>query len=365
MEKLWWRLAREFVARGHELTIVNRRWPGWEDDEVREGVRLIRVPGHHHRRSLPQNLVLDFLWGRRVTKVLPQADILITNTIALPMWVTRRRPGAGRLVVNLNRYPKGQLRWYRGVTRVQAASAAIAEAASQQCPRLNDRIRVSPNPIDYGLFADAAARRSRPPAPVVIGFHGRIHREKGLQLLVAAAVKLLARKDLPLWRLELRGPVDIARGGSGDAFLNELLQQGQPLRVADRLLIHSPEFDPHRLAHACADIDIFCYPSVGERGEALGVAVLEAMAARRPVVVTGLDCFRDFVRDGSTGLILDHWTLPDAPVRLADLLARLMTNLPLREQLGTAAQAAVCGLDYARVADAMLTDFAQLLHERT
>ena len=124
MEKLWWRLAREFVPRGHELTIVNRRWPGWEDDEAREGVRFIRVAGHHHRRSLPQNLVLDFLWGRRVTKVLPQADILITNTIALPMWVTRRRPGAGGLVVNLNRYPKGQLRWYRGVTRVQAALAA-------------------------------------------------------------------------------------------------------------------------------------------------------------------------------------------------------------------------------------------------
>ena len=29
MEKTWFRLAREFVAAGHEVTFISRRWPGW------------------------------------------------------------------------------------------------------------------------------------------------------------------------------------------------------------------------------------------------------------------------------------------------------------------------------------------------
>src|SRR5690606_23849744 len=107
------------------------------------------------------------------------------------------------------------------------------------------------------------------------------------------------------------------------------------------------------------------YPSQAERGEALGVAVLEAMAARLPVVVTDLRCFRDYVHPEVTGVVLEDWKASDAHRRLASLLADLMTDGVRRERLGIAAQAAVSGFDYASVADAMLADFARLLRERS
>lgn len=360
MEKIWWRLAGEFAGRGHDVTLLSRCWPGWPDDDVRDGVRFIRIPGHAHRRRLAANLVLDAWWGLRVQRRLPPADILVTNTVALPVWVARRRPEAGRLVVNLNRFPKGQLRWYGRVARVQAASAAIAAAAARQAPGLRDCIRITPNPIDWQVFAAAAARRSRPARPVRIGYHGRIHPEKGLLELVQAAVRMLDHPHLPEWHLSLRGPVDVAQGGGGPGYAELLRRNAEPLRARGRFELLPPEFDPERLATACADLDVFCYPSRAETGEALPVAVLEAMAAARPVVVTDLECFREYVQDGVSGVVHAGWKRPDATERLAARLAELVSEPDRRDQLGATAQRRVERLGFPSVAEAMLADFAQL-----
>ena len=362
MEKIWWRLAREFATRGHEVTLFSRQWPGWPSKEVRDGVRLHRLPGFDHRRSRTANLLRDACWGVTLHRHLPAADILITNTIALPLWIHPVRPRTGQLVVNLNRFPKGQLRWYRGVARLQAASPAIAAAAVRQAPHLRDVVRIFPNPIDRQQLTSAAAQRQRPPHPVVLGYHGRIHPDKGLLLLVRAATLLLERADLPEWRLELRGPVEVAHGGGGATFLAQLNQAAARLGSAGRYCRHPPEFDETRLAAAYADADVFCYPTTAETGEALPVAVLEAMAARRPVIVTDLACFQPLVRPDVTGLLLPNWEEPTAAGRLAELFAALIMDGPRRDRLGAAASAAVAPLDFPVAADTMLADFGSLHH---
>jgi glycosyltransferase involved in cell wall biosynthesis len=362
MEKTWWRLAREFATRGHHVTLISRCWQDWPIEELSDGVRILRVRGFDHRRRRSANLLLDAIWGLRVHRRLPAADILVTNTVALPIWVRPLRAGAGRLVVNLNRFPKGQLRWYRDIARVQAASATIAAAAVEQAPRLANVIRVTPNPIECRRFAAASQQRARASHPVTIGYFGRIHPEKGLQLLIEAARRLNAQRDLPEWRLELRGPVEIAQGGGGPAFARELDALAEPLQHAGRYARFPPEFDAERLARAFANLDVFCYPTVAEKGEALPVAVLEAMAAARPVVVTALSCFREYVQDHETGRLLASWHEADAAERLAGLLASLVREPETRARLGGAAQAAVASLDHSTVADTMLADFQSILH---
>lgn len=361
MEKIWWRLAREFAGRGHEVTLFSRCWPGWPRAEVRDGVRLQRRRGFDHRRSRSVNLILDAVWGARLTRALPSADILVTNTIGLPIWVRALRRDAGQLVVNLNRHPKGQLRAYRDVARLQAASAAIGRAALDQAPRLRSVLRITPNPIDAHLLAAAAAARQRPPSPLRIGYHGRLHPEKGLLLLLEAARLLLARADTPPWTLVLRGPIDVVRGGGGPSFLQELEQAAAPLRADNRFERLEPEFDDARLAAAYADLDVFCYPTAAESGEALPVAVLEAMAAARPVIVTDLPCFHGLIQTGVTGWVLKNWKHSDAPARLADQLAELLLLPEKRANLGATAARAVAPLDFSVVADAMLSDFSSLL----
>ncbi|HRI80844.1 MAG TPA: hypothetical protein PLF88_00255, partial [Opitutaceae bacterium] len=85
VEKLWWRLAAIFAKRGHTVTILSRAHPGWPEDEITHGVRVLRQKGWDHRASLWQNLLLDACWGIKALGTLPAADILVTNTVALPV----------------------------------------------------------------------------------------------------------------------------------------------------------------------------------------------------------------------------------------------------------------------------------------
>ncbi len=357
MEKMWWRLARLYVRRGHQVTLISRRWPAWPDEETVEGVRLIRVSGANHRRQLWQNLLLDALWGFRVLAALPAADILITNTVALPVFVRRLRPRAGLLVVNLNRFPKGQVRWYGRAARIQAASGIIAATATQQAPRLAPVIRLVPNPVDCAAFAGPPLPRSST-APVTIGYLGRINPEKGLRTLVQAALLLAEKSALPPWQIVLRGPVDVPRGGGGEAFVTQLRALAPALWSDERIALAPPLFDSAELARAYRELDIFCYPTEAAEGEAHPVAVLEAMAAGRPVVATDLPCFADQLRTNHNALLVP----PHHPAALAAAFERLLRDPSLRTSLAARATETIWALDDEAVATQHLADFAALLH---
>jgi len=356
MEKMWWRLGRAYARRGHEVTIISRRWPGSPRTEAVDGVRLIRIDGWDQRRRLWQNLVLDAFWGWRVLRRLPPGDILVTNTVALPVFIRRLRPDAGLLVINLNRFPKGQVRWYGGAARVQAASEAIAAAVRVQAPARAPVVRVVPNPVDCATFAPPAVRTARR-GPFTIGYLGRLHPEKGLATLVAAAGGLAARPDLPPWRIVLRGPADVSRGGGGEGFVETLRAAAPALWAEGRISIHPPLLDPAELAGAYHGLDAFCYPTVAERGEAQPIAVLEAMAAARPIVATDLACFADHLRPGVTALLVP----PGDAGALADALVRLIGDAELGRRLGAAALQRVQALDDARIVDQHLADYEALL----
>ncbi len=357
IEKMWWRLARLYVQRGHQVTLISRRWPGSPNEESVDGVSLLRLPGANHRRHLWQNLLLDAWWGCRVLTALPAADILITNTVALPVFVRSLRPSAGQLVVNLNRFPKGQVRWYGRAARIQAASRIIATTAQQQAPRLSPLIRVVPNPVDCTAFAGTPPARPTN-APLTIGYIGRINPEKGLLTLVQAAALLAEKSGLPPWRIVLRGPVAVPHGGGGDSFVAQLRAHAPALWQDGRLALAEPIFDAPALAHAYRELDVFCYPTEATEGEAHPVAVLEAMAARRPIVATDLPCFADQLRSDHNALLVP----PQNPAALAAALARLLRETALRTTLATRATETIWALDDATVATQHLADFAALLH---
>lgn len=346
-EKIWHRLAAQLAEAGHEVTVISRRWPGLPNRETIGRLTHIRIRGTRHTSLLPLNLMLDLWWGLRAALRLPRADVVICNTVSLPAFAGWLRPDAGKVAVVLGRMPKGQTRAYGGVDLILATSAAVARRAHAENPRLAERIRVLPNPIDWGRHS-AASRQSDSPDLVTIGFVGRIHPEKGVGLLLAAAARLAAEADLPRWRLLLVGPTAVAQGGGGEEYAASLRQEAER-GLAGRIVIHGPEFDPAKLAALYGSIDIFCYPSLAEGGETFGVAVAEAMAAGCAPVVSMLDCFAEIVRDGETGVVFDH-RAPDNAIRLSDAIARLMRAPGLRRQIARRAQDEVRRLDYPRMA---------------
>lgn len=359
-EKIWHRLAQEFAAAGHTVNFISRAWPGFAPRETSQGVDHLRLRGANHTRFLPHNLLLDFVWGLRVAWHLPAADVVICNTVTLPVWLGWLKPSAGLVVAVLARMPKGHGRAYGKVDLLLSLSEAVTAKLRAENPRLAARIAPFPYPIDWALLARAADRPTAP-RPLVLGYVGRIHPEKGLGLLLAAAARLAARADLPPWRLELVGPVAIAQGGGGPGYRDSLQREFGP-QLGERLSFSPAEFDSARLATRYGRMDIFCYPSLAEQGETFGVAVAEAMAAGGAPVVSDLECFRELVSQDSTGLVFDHRaSLPVAG--LADALARLLADAGLRQRLAIRGQEYVRRFDYGPCAQTVLAELGLLAHK--
>jgi glycosyltransferase involved in cell wall biosynthesis len=243
-----------------------------------------------------------------------------------------------------------------------ALTTAVANVIREENPSLSQRIVLVPCPIDWPLLAKASAQ-SQNVGPVRIGYVGRLNEEKGIELLFTAAARLAERKDLPDWKLVLRGPIAVPAGGSGEAWLAELTTRFGPTLGA-RLEILPPEFDPAKLAAHYGSIDVFAYPSLAEAGETFGIAVAEAMAAGCAPVVSSLDCFADLITNGSTGLVFDHRS-PRAASDLAACLAQLVAEPIFRQNMGRAATADVQRFDYSQITRLSEDAFQSLLRAKS
>ena len=355
MEKTWHGLAMLFAAKGHTVTFVSRSWPSLPLTEVSQGVRHLRVGGFNHTRFLPANLLLDFLWALKVAWVLPPGDVVICNAVSLPALLPWLKPSAGLVTVAMGRLPKGQVLFYRRVVRIYAPTQKVAEQIGKERPAAIKFTRVVGYPIEWALLHGASAQKGH---PVVIGFTGRLNPEKGIEILFQAAAKLAERNHLPEWKLMLVGPSSVNEGGGGERWIQSLeAKYGPPF--GGRLVRLAPEYDAKRLATLYGSMDIFCYPSVSDRGETFGVSIAEAMAAGAAVVVSGLDCFKDLVTDGSTGLVFDHRG-PDPSTALADCLETLVVDSDRRRSLASNGQEYIRRFDFGEVSRFILGDLAEL-----
>ncbi|MEA2904213.1 MAG: hypothetical protein QOI12_1600 [Alphaproteobacteria bacterium] len=355
VEKVHLLLARAYRAAGHDVTVISRQYKDFPHDEVVDGVRHVRVASFGRSASLVVNLMLDLRYALRIARMMPRSDITITNSFSLPLVLPRRR--AGKIYVQVGRYPKHQMSLYHRADRLQAVSSAVADAIVRQSPWLARKVAV----IGYAI-PDAYFREPTTPKPKkIVLYVGRIAREKGIELLLNAFLTLATKQtpsDFASWKLRIVGPHEIAQGGDGPNYLNELQSLARPL--GPRCEFAGPVFDQNALVQEYQGGSIFVYPSLAERGEALPVAPLEAMAAGCATVVSYLRCFDDYIELGVTGLKFDHRAKrPEAA--LAAELTRLMTDPGLLEQIAGAGHRAACRFQAPAIAARMLDDFASLL----
>ena len=355
-EKSWHELALEFARRGHSVTILSRQWPGWPDRETRDGVHHVRLRGCNHTRRLTLNLWHDFWWSLRVWRALPPADVTVVNCVALPVWLGWWRRGTGRLAVMTGRVPKGQYRLYRRLDRVLAVSSTVRDAVLAENHSLVALTRVVGYPIRWSELA-----RPHPSGhgPVTIGYIGRLNREKGLDLLVAALGMLAKQPGLPAWRVVICGPTSVAQGGSGEEYALQLKQTLAASLPAGSFELRPAEFDSGRLAETYRSLDVFCYPSLALAGETFGVAIVEAMAAGAVPIVSDLPCFLDFLHPAGNGEVFAR-NDDDAPARLAQLIAALLADPARRARLADNARATAQRYDFAEFATRLLEDFSTL-----
>ncbi|MEV3971226.1 glycosyltransferase [Streptomyces sp. NPDC050698] len=208
--------------------------------------------------------------------------------------------------------------WERWGARWAARVVCVSEAERRLGARAGVRGRwsVVPNGIDVERFrpADADAVRARllpdagPRGPLVVCV-GRLCRQKGQDVLLAAWEQVLRR--VPGARLVLVGD-------GPDHGRLRALAPGSVLFAGD-----VADVVPWYQA-----ADLVVLPS---RWEGMALAPLEAMACGRPVVVTDVGGARESLPPA----LASHCLVPAlAPVALAEAVAGLLLDPPLRAELG-------------------------------
>lgn len=355
VEKLWFDLGREFARRGHTVHHVSRRFPGLPDQERIDGVEHRRLASLDRPVSPVLSKLGDLLYSLRCAAAAPWREVVVTNTFFLPM-LYGLVPRRGRvLYVSVHRYPQGQMGWYRSADRLQCVSTAVADAVREQSPSVAPQVKVIPNYVNSWRDIDSvtAGWTARPKE---ILFVGRIHVEKGVDLLVRAMHRVPpARREG--WTLRIVGPHESAKGGGGDAYKAEIEALVRSLDVKVDWV--GPVFDRDVLNDLYARARIFVYPSIAALGEALPLAPLEAMSQGCAILTSDLACFRDYLRPGENGdcFKLDEGDRVD---NLASGLAALMGDEARARRLALAGLATVPDFSLERVADRLLEDFAAL-----
>ncbi len=352
IEKAFHALAREFAANGHSVNYISRLCDGLPAEQI-ESTNLYhtRIKGYNAPKSLLKLKWLDLLYSTRIRRILPDADILITHTFWLPILV--RNPKYGKLYVHVGRSPKGQMKLYRHAARLQTVSSPIAELIKRELFEADKKLpKVLPYPLDPAFLQSTTLRKKR---PRTLLYTGRIHSEKGLDLLVKAFTSL-PRRIKDKWKLRITGPWRRSQGGAGRTYL-ELLKGSESL--ADIKFVE-PIFNQQQLVAEYDNACVFVYPSLAEEGETFGLSVLEAMSRGCITLVSDLECFKDFITDGQNGFIFNHRALNPAQT-LAKHLVKLLESPEDYYSVATKAVAKAQSYSPSSLARSYLADFNSLL----
>jgi glycosyltransferase involved in cell wall biosynthesis len=247
------------------------------------------------------------------------------------------------------------MRFYGSAARLQAPSHPIARAVATEAPRLAHKVAVIPYPVTRSTTAGSPPVISDRHKTIL--FVGRVHPEKGVHVLVDAFASG-ARAAFADWKLMIVGPTETKLGGGGEAYLASL--QHAARNAEGKISFTGAIFDSAKLAEAYRSARVFVYPSLSERGESFGLAPLEAMAHGCAVLVSNLDCFRDFIHDNETGFTFDH-RKQSASQTLRDKIDDVIRDERLLARVAAAGYEKSADYSPERVADQFLKDFDSVI----
>jgi glycosyltransferase involved in cell wall biosynthesis len=177
--------------------------------------------------------------------------------------------------------------------------------------------------VEPALLEDAASpdgvreELGIPPDALVVGTVANLKPHKGLQHLLKAAV--LVRRKVPAARFLVVG--------QGEA-RKDLEALASELGLDDAVTFTGFREDAVRIASA---FDVFAMSSLHE---GLSIAMIEAMALGKPVVVTRVGGLPEVVEDGKDGILVP----PSDPRAMAARIIEVLGDPALRERLGRAAR---------------------------
>ena len=323
-ERLLVKLVQRIPLDRYEPVVVCLFWKGaWAPELEEKGIRVVSMG---KRKGLDPTILF-----RLISQIRTESpDLVNTHLWTADLWgrMAAILAGVRRIVVTEQNVDVWK-RWYhKAIDRVLFRRTNYVICVSDEVVKFYHselgvplgRIRMIPNAIDLGPFDEPAGNGLRSE----FGFGreflfvcaARLHEQKAHEVLIEAAGEL--------------------RGRGVDGFRVLLVGEGPRRReleaaVAARKLSGLVSFLGVRqdIPEILAQADAFVLSS---DYEGMPLAILEAMAARRPVVATAVGGVPQLVTNGQTGRLVP----PRQPTALADAMEALVREPGRAREMGAA-----------------------------
>lgn len=213
----------------------------------------------------------------------------------------------------------------RAADAIASTSHCMAEQTRKVAPGLGD-IAITPFGVDVERFyVNSAPKVAGESGKIVIGTIKKLGPKYGIDTLIEAFALIVARYRSS--NAQLAAQLELRIVGEGP-------QREELEALAKKLNIHDQVNFLGRVPHAqvpdvLAQIDIYVALSRLD-SESFGVAIIEAGAAGRPVVVSDAGGLPEVVVAEKTGLVVPR----NNPERAAEAISRLIEDSDLRVSMG-------------------------------
>lgn len=329
-------LSKFLIKEGHDVTVI-QPWHKNESFEI-DGIKIrgIKLP-----KLFKTQVEFSFFWKKYVDKdanivhlhnfdyAFPFADDTMTATChginwnCPPMGVNYDKTFYERYIPNLKwRYVKFRARYaIKHLKKIASVDTFLLRYVQSELPQFRDKIEVIPSYVNTEIFTPeidgSKIRKEYGNNRTIILFPRNISYVRGIHIALES-IKILSY-DYPDILLLITG-----YGSQKDWAIKYIQENNLQKNVA--LVGHKDHFKDMPNLYAAADIVII--PSFCSEGCSL--SCLEAMATKKPVVVTNIGGLIDIIIDGYNGLICNP-----SPESLKDKVKLLIDDRKLRNKLST------------------------------
>lgn len=207
-----------------------------------------------------------------------------------------------------------------------APSAFYAGLMRDKLNLTAERVQVIHNGINHdGYSAGRVA-----PNPPVVGFFSRMCKDKGLDTLVDAFIKMKQDNHIPQLRLKIGGGC----GPGDEPFVGRLRERLQAKALLSDVEFH-PNLNREEKQAFLKSLSVLSVPA--QFGESFGFYVIEALAAGVPVVQPRCASFPELLDATGGGRVYDH----EGPESLAAALEGMLHNPSEAKAVGLKAREVV------------------------
>ncbi|MFA5389545.1 MAG: glycosyltransferase family 4 protein [Candidatus Omnitrophota bacterium] len=319
-------LARALSSRGHDIFVASGGG-ALEPELAKSGIVHLRMDIITKSELSPKVLKAVFEISRIIkrhnidivhsqTRITQVAGFFVSRRCNIPMVTTCHgffRKNAGRIML-----PS----WG---DKVIAISDAVRENLINYFKVDEGRVALIYNGVDADRFLRDFSEEEKEKIRAgfgikkgrkVIGMIARFTPDKGHDTLLYALAEIVKQ----------RPDVQLMFVGDGDK-RREAIELSRKLNLSENVTFAAPQLNT---ADALAVMDIFMFTP--ERREGLGLALLEALAAGKPVVATNVGGISSVVENGINGFLVE----PSKPGPLAVSVLRLLSDKELCARMAQA-----------------------------